>query len=105
MLVSAIQFIPHRFKAQEMCDKAVDTCLFVFDSVPDWYITQELCNKVVSEDPCMLKYCHDKYKAQKMCHKAVDSYLLGSKFVPDWFFRIKWLRNEYFLMVILSLVI
>ena len=29
------QFFPDRFKTQEMCDKAVDTCPFVFHSVPD----------------------------------------------------------------------
>ena len=29
-----------------MCDKAVDTFPFVSDSIPDQYITQEMCNKV-----------------------------------------------------------
>ena len=38
-----------------MCDKAVDACPFVFDSAPDWYVTDELRNKVVSEDAFMLK--------------------------------------------------
>ena len=40
---------------QKNCDEAVDTCLFVFDSIPDRYITQKLSDKVVSEDPFMLK--------------------------------------------------
>ena len=57
---SKIQFVPDRFKTQEMCDKAVDTCPFELDSVPDWYVTQELCDKVVCEDLFMLKYYHDK---------------------------------------------
>ena len=35
----------------DMCDKAVDTCLFVFDSVPDRYKTQKMCVKVVSQEP------------------------------------------------------
>ena len=43
-----------------MCDKAIDTCPFVSDSVPDYYITQELCDKVVSEDPFMWTFCYDK---------------------------------------------
>ena len=30
-----MQFVPDRFKTQEMCDKAVDTCPFVTDSVLD----------------------------------------------------------------------
>ena len=44
-----------------MCYKAVHTCPFAFDSVPDWYKTQEMCDKVV------------------------DDCLLALKFVPDWF--------------------
>ena len=36
---SAIQFVSDWYKTQEMCDKAIDTCFFVFDSVPDQYIT------------------------------------------------------------------
>ena len=33
-----------------MCDKAVDKCPLVFDSVSDQYKTQEMCEKMVSED-------------------------------------------------------
>ena len=33
-----------------MCDKAIDRCPFVFDSVPDQYKTQEMWDKIVSED-------------------------------------------------------
>ena len=42
-----------------MCDKAVDNCPFEFSSIPDQYKTQEMYNKVVSEEPFMLKYCVD----------------------------------------------
>ena len=35
-----------------MCDKAVDTFPFVSDSVPDQYVTQEMCDKV--DDSYML---------------------------------------------------
>ena len=55
-----------------MYDKPVDTCLFEYDSVPDWYITQYLSDKRFSEDPFMLTYYHDKYKTQEMCGKALD---------------------------------
>ena len=37
------------YKTQEMCDKAVDTCHFLFDFVPDRYKTQEMNDKVLSE--------------------------------------------------------
>ena len=43
-----------------------------------------MCNKVVSEDPFILQYCHDKYKTREVCDKTVDSCLLASKFVSDW---------------------
>ena len=60
---------------------------FVFDPVPDRYMTKELCDKVVSEKPFMLKYCHDKYKTQEMCDKAVDSlFLIG-------FLQVRWFKN------------
>ena len=29
-----------------MCDKAIDKCLFVLDSVSDQYKTQEMCDKL-----------------------------------------------------------
>ena len=32
---SPIQFVSECYKNQEMCVKAVDTCPFVYDSVPD----------------------------------------------------------------------
>ena len=32
---STIQFVPDEYKTQEICDKAVDTYPFVFDSVHD----------------------------------------------------------------------
>ena len=39
-----------------MSDEAVDTCPFIFDSVPDRYKTQEMFNEAVSNDPFTLKY-------------------------------------------------
>ena len=33
--LSVIQFAPKYFKTQEMYDKAVNTCPFVFDFIPD----------------------------------------------------------------------
>ena len=31
-----------------------------------------MCDRVVSEDPFILKYCLDRYETQKMCDEAVD---------------------------------
>ena len=46
--------------------------IFVFDSIPDRYKTQKMCDRVVSEDPFLIVHCPDKYKTQRMCDKAID---------------------------------
>ena len=38
-----------------MCYKTVDTCVFVFNYVPDYYTTQEMCNIVVSKENTVSK--------------------------------------------------
>ena len=55
---------------------------FVFDSIPDWHKTQEMCDRVVSEDPFLLVYHLDKYITQKMCDEAVDDSLATLKLIP-----------------------
>ena len=74
-----------RVKTLEMCDKAFDSCPFVFHSILDRFKTQKMCNKDFSEESFMLKYCLDRYKTQQICDKAVDNWLPELKFVPDWF--------------------
>ena len=41
---STIKFVPECFVTQGMCDKAVNKCFFVFDSISNQYKTQEMCN-------------------------------------------------------------
>ena len=48
-----------------MCDKAVDTFPFVFDSVPDWYNSQELFDKAILENDGTLVSIPDCYKYKK----------------------------------------
>ena len=62
---------------------------FVFDSIPDRYKTQEMYDRVVSEDPFLRIYCPDKCKTQRMCDKAVDDYLAALKLIPDLFVTSK----------------
>ena len=78
---------------QEMCDKAMNRCFFVFDSIPDQYKTQEICNTVVSEDPSLIVYCPDKYITEKMCEEAVDDCLAALKLIHDWFVTSKLIKN------------
>ena len=67
--------------------------LFVFDSITDRYKTQEMCDRVVSEDPFLIVYCPDKYKTQRMCEEAVDDCLAALKFIPDWFVTSKMIKK------------
>ena len=48
---------------------------FVFYYIPDWYKTQEMCDRGVSEDPFLKIYCPNKYKTQGMCNQAIDDCL------------------------------
>ena len=66
----------------------------MFDSVPDQCKTQEICDKIVSEYPFKLKYCHYRYKTQKVCEKAPDYFLLALKFLPDWFVTSKIIKKR-----------
>ena len=52
-----------------------------------------MCDKVVSEDPFMLKYCLDRYNTQKMCDKAVDAFQPALKFVPGWLVTSKLIKK------------
>ena len=66
-----------------MCNKAVERYPSVFDSVLNQHKTQQMCDKIASEDPFKLTYCHDRHKTQEMCNKTVDDFLSALKFVPD----------------------
>ena len=35
----------------------------MLDYVPDFYKTQEICEKAASKEPFMLKHCLDRYKS------------------------------------------
>ena len=52
-----------------------------------------MCDRVVSEDTFMLKYCLNRYNTQNMCDEAVNDCLLAIKFVLDWFITEKMIRN------------
>ena len=68
---------------------------FVFDSIPDRYKTQEICERVVSEDPSLIVYCTDKYITQRLCDEAADDSLAALKLVPEWFVTSKMIKKLY----------
>ena len=45
--------------------------LFLFDSIPNQYKTQEMCNSIIPEDPFSIRYVPDQYKTQQICDKVV----------------------------------
>ena len=51
-----------------------------------------MCDKIISENPFMLKYCPDKYVTQKMCDQAVDDFQPTLNFVTDWFVTSKMIK-------------
>ena len=63
---------------------------FVFVSIPDWYKTQELFDRVVSEDSFLIVYCPDKCKTQGMRDKTVD---LETIFLSNFWLGILNLNN------------
>ena len=100
-------FAPEYSKSQEVSSKFSGTCPFVCDSVLDWYMTQDMCDKIVSKESFQLKDCLDKFKTQEKCDKAIDSYLPPFKLISDFLLLIRWLKNlimVYFLMMISFLV-
>ena len=66
---------------------------FVFDSIPDQYKTQGICDIVVSLYPFLIAYCPDKYKTQRMCDEAVDDSLAAWKLIPSWFVTSKMIKK------------
>ena len=80
---STIKYVLDQYKTQEMCIRAVNTCSFVFDSVPNEYKTQEMCNNAVDNNLSTIKDVSDWWKAQELCDKAADDYSIAWEFFPD----------------------
>ena len=78
---------------QEMCDKVVDRCFFVFDSIPDQYRSQEMWQSCFWRS-FLIVYCTHKYKTRRLCDEAVDGSLAALKFIPNWFVKSKMIRKE-----------
>ena len=60
-----------------MCIKAVDDYANALEFVPDRYKTQGMCNKVVFENPFLLKYSHDNIRLKKYVIKSLMSFPIG----------------------------
>ena len=52
-----------------------------------------MCHRVVSEDPLLILYCHDRYKTQRICDEAVDDCLVALKSILESFVTSKMLEK------------
>ena len=87
--------IPDQYKTQGMCDTVVfeDPSLIVYCA--DKYKTQRIFDIVVSEEPSLIVYCPAKYKTKRMCFETVDDCLAALKPVPDWFVTSKMIKKLF----------
>ena len=54
-----------------------------------------MCDKIISENPFMLRYCPDQYVTQKICDEPVDNFLPTLIFVTDWFVTSKMIKKLF----------
>ena len=65
-----------------MRNSAVKKLLFAILHIPNQYKTQQMCDKLILEDPGMLQFIPYHYKTQEMCDKAVDYHLFTLESIP-----------------------
>ena len=77
-LLSTIKPVSAYYKTQEVCNKVFHV-FYVFDSIPNHYKPQTICDIFVSEDSFLIVYCPDKYKTRRMYRNLVLIGLLKLK--------------------------
>ena len=88
--------VPNQYKTQEMCDKAVDNYPSTKKYVPDRYKTQEISDKAVDDNPDALEFVPDRYKTREMCDKAVDNYSIALELtISDDPFSLRCVFDQY----------
>ena len=69
---SALEFVPDRCKAQEICINVVDANhANLLELLPDRYETQEMCDKAVSENLFLLHIAMIDIKLKKCVMKML----------------------------------
>ena len=74
-----------------MCDQVVNVYFLAFDSIPDWYKTQQMRDRVVCEDSFLTLYYPDKYITQKCVMKLFIIF----KLISDWFITSKMIKKLF----------
>ena len=57
--------------------------------VPDYFVTQEMCNEAVEKSPWALRFVPDHFVTQKMCNRAVQKVPEVLEYVPNWFVTLQ----------------
>ena len=86
---------PDRYKTQEICDRAVHNYASAIKYVPDQFKNQEMCDKAVYDNPNALKFVPDRYKTPEMYGKAVYDFLPTFHFFPDCFVTSKMIKKLF----------
>ena len=68
---------------------------FIFDSIPDQYKTQQICDRNGFLYPFLIAYCPDKYKTKTMCNEAAHDSLAALKLLPNWFLANEMMKKLY----------
>ena len=70
--------------------------LFIyFFCISDRYKTEEICDKIISDDSFSLRYLPEQYKAQQLCDETADDFLPTLDVVPDWFVTSKVIKKLF----------
>ena len=57
--------------------------------IPNQYKTQQMFDKIISDDPFSIRYVPDQYKTQQIIEKTIHDCLAALIFVPGWFVTSK----------------
>ena len=60
-----------------MCIKAVEKNLIMLKFVFDYFMSPEVCNKAILEEPGLIDFLPDHLKAQEMCENFVLNILFN----------------------------
>ena len=63
---STTQFLPECYRTHKICNKAFQKCCLAYINIPDWYKTQETCDRVIYKDRLRLFiiFLPDQYQTQ-----------------------------------------
>ena len=100
---STILFVPECYKTQGKCNKAVNTCFFLFDFVPNQHKTQTMCEETVDDCLAALKFIDQWFFiTNKMLEKIQDSILADDDifFFEEDFSKVIFYANEMGILVV-----